>query len=101
MHEWPDECVWKQLQYECWQQDRDPSNYTSTLYMANLEKEWARRGICWRCHREIDRGLDEQMSRMETRAHDAEEKLRRIRSLIAVTPDIDLRPMLMSILDEQ
>jgi hypothetical protein len=101
MHEWPDECVWAQLQYEHSQQDRDLSNYTNMLYLANLEKEWARRGICSRCHREIDRGLDEQMSKLETRAHDAEEKLRRIRSLLTITPDVDLRPKLVSILDEQ
>ncbi|MGA2830064.1 MAG: hypothetical protein ABSF03_28600 [Streptosporangiaceae bacterium] len=41
------------------------------------------------------------MSELERRAHNAEEKLGRIRRVIAVTPDADLRPKLMSILDEQ
>ena len=58
-------------------------------------------GICSRCHRDIDRGLDEQMSELETRERDAADKLGRIRRLIAVTPDADLRPKLMSILDEK
>lgn len=101
IHEWPDECLWAQLQYERWQQGRNLSNYTSTAYLANLENEWARRGICSRCHRDIDRGLDEQVSGLENRAHDAEEKLGRIRRVIAVTPDADLRPKLMGILDKQ
>ena len=100
MQEWPDECLWAQLQYERWQQDRHGSDYTSTAYLANLETEWARRGICSRCHRDIDHGLDEQMSDLESRAHDAMEKLGRMRRLMAVTSDTDLRPKLMSILDE-
>ena len=100
-HEWPDGCLWAQLQYERWQQDRDPGNYTSTKYLSNLENEWARRAICSRCHRDVDRGLDEQMTDLETRAHTAEEKLGRIRRLLAITPDASLRPELMNILDQQ
>ena len=61
LREWPDDCVWAQLQYERWQQDRNGSNYTSPLYLENLEKEWGRRAICSRCHREIDQDLDRQM----------------------------------------
>lgn len=101
LHDWPDECVWAQLQYERWQQGRDGSNYTSTAYLANLESEWARRGICSRCHRDIDRGLDEQISELESRERDAADKLGRIRRLMAITPDADLRPKLMGILDEK
>jgi hypothetical protein len=101
MHQWPDECLWAQLQYERWQQDTKESNYPSTAYLANLDNEWARRGICSRCHREIDHSLDEQMSDLEGRAHDAAERLGRIRRLMAVTPDADLRPKLMGILDEK
>jgi hypothetical protein len=100
MQEWPDECLWAQLQYERWQQDRYGSDYTSMAYLANLETEWARRDICSRCRRDIDHDLDEQMSDLESRAHDAAEKLGRIRRLMAVTPDADLRPKLMGILDE-
>jgi hypothetical protein len=43
LHEWPHECVWAQLQYERWQQDRNP-DYPNTTYLANLANEWARRG---------------------------------------------------------
>ena len=73
----------------------------STAYLANLENEWAGRAICSRCHRDIDPGLDEQMSELETRAQNAAEKLGRIRQVITVTPDADLRPKLVSILDAQ
>lgn len=100
LHEWPDECLWAQLQYERWQQSRN-HGYTNTLYLANLEKEWAGRGICSRCHREVDPDLDQQMSELETRAQNAEDKLGRIRRLITVTPDAALRPQIVSILDEQ
>jgi hypothetical protein len=100
LHEWPDECLWAQLQYERWQQGRD-HNYTSTTYLANLENEWARRSICSRCHRDVDPVRAEQMSELEARAQNAGEKLGRIRRLIMVTPDIALRPEIMSILDEQ
>ena len=86
LYEWPDECLWAQLQYERWQQSRQ-KDYTNTLYLANLETEWARRGICSRCHRDVDRNLDQQMSELEARAQNAEEKLGRIRRLIVVTPD--------------
>jgi hypothetical protein len=100
LYEWPDECLWAQLQYERWQQSAH-DHYTNTAYLANLEKEWARRSICSRCHRDVDRNLDEQMSDLEARTQNAEEKLGRIRRLIAVTPDAALRPKIMSILDEQ
>jgi hypothetical protein len=99
--DWPDACVWAQLQYERSQHGKDPGNYTSTAYLANLGTEWARRAICSRCHRDIDRSLDEQMTELECRAHDAEEKLARIRRLMAVTSDANLRPELMNILDRQ
>lgn len=101
LQHWPDECVWAQLQYERWQQGRNGSNYTSTAYLANLESEWARRGICSRCHRDIDRGLGEQISELESRERDAADKLGRIRRLMAITPDADLRPKLTGILDEK
>ena len=84
-----------------WKQGRNGSNYTSTAYLANLESEWAIRGICSRCHRDIDRGLDEQISELESRERDAADKLGRIRRLMAITPDADLRPKLMGILDEK
>jgi hypothetical protein len=100
IQEWPHECLWAQLQYERQQHNRNASIYTNTAYLANLENEWARRGICPRCHRDIDHDLDEQMSDLESRAHDAAERLGRIRRLMAVTPDTDLRPKLMGILDE-
>jgi hypothetical protein len=100
LYELPDECLWAQLQYERWQQSRH-HDYTNTTYLANLEEEWARRGICSRCHRDIDDALDQQMSELEVRAQNAEEKLGRIRRLIMVTPDAALRPEVMSILDEQ
>ena len=41
------------------------------------------------------------MAELETRAQAAGEKLARIRRVITVTPDADLRPKLMSILDGQ
>jgi hypothetical protein len=100
LYEWPDECVWAQLQYERWQQDSHP-NHPNTTYLANLEKEWARRGICSRCHRDVDPSVDQQVSELEARAQNAEDKLGRIRRLITVTPDTALRPEIMSILDEQ
>ncbi|MGA2830067.1 MAG: hypothetical protein ABSF03_28615 [Streptosporangiaceae bacterium] len=39
LHDWPDECLWAQLQYERWQQGRNLDNYTNTAYLANLENE--------------------------------------------------------------
>ncbi|HUC24519.1 MAG TPA: hypothetical protein VMA73_17565 [Streptosporangiaceae bacterium] len=101
LREWPDDCVWAQLQYERWQQDRNGSNYTSHLYLENLDKEWGRRAICSRCHREIDQDLGEQMLTLETRAGGAEEKLSEIRPLLARTPDSELRPKLIDILDRR
>src|SRR5579859_909053 len=100
LYEWPDECVWAQLQYERCQQDRNPS-YTSTEYLANLEKECSRLCICSGCHREVDESLDTQMSDLEARAHDAADKLGRIRRLLMSTPDTVLRPEIAKILDEQ
>lgn len=100
MYQWPDECVWAQLQYERWQQDKN-SGYTNTEYLANLEKEWTRRGICSRCHREVDENLDTQMSTLEVHAHDATDKLGRIRRLLMSMPDVALRPEIAKILDEQ
>src|SRR6266700_222534 len=81
MQEWPDECVWAQLQWERWQQGGNP-NYTNTTYLANLEKEWSRRNVCSRCHREVDESLDAQMSALEARAQDVTDKLGRIRRLL-------------------
>jgi hypothetical protein len=101
LRDWPDDCVWAQLQYERWQQDRNGSNYTNSMYLENLEKEWGRRAICSRCHREIDQDLGEQMLRLETRAGGAEEKLTEIRLLLARTPDSELRPKLIDVLDKQ
>jgi hypothetical protein len=101
LREWPDDCVWAQLQYERWQQDRNGSNYTSHLYLENLDKEWGRRAICSRCHREIDQDLGEQMLTLETRAGGAEEKLSEIRLLLARTSDSELRPKLIDILDRR
>ena len=89
------------MQYERWQQDRNGTNYTSPLYLENLEKEWGRRAICSRCHREIDQDLNEQMLKLEKRAGSAEEKLTEIRLLLARTPDTELRPKLIDILDKQ
>jgi predicted PP-loop superfamily ATPase len=66
-----------------------------------LENEWARQGICSRCHRDVDTSLDEQISELEARAQTTGEKLGRIRRLIMITPDTALRPEIMSILDEQ
>lgn len=100
LYEWPDECVWAQLQYERWQHDGNP-NYTGAEYLANLEREWARRGICSRCHREIDESLHSQMSTLEARAHDATDKIGRIRRLLMSTPDIALRPEIAKILEQQ
>lgn len=100
LRDWPDECVWRQLQYERWLKGRG-QGYTNTLYLSNLEDEWARRGVCSRCHREIDRDLDEQVSGLESRSRNAEDKLSRIRRVLSVTSDSELRPNLMSILDEQ
>jgi hypothetical protein len=100
LHEWPEECLWAQLQDERWQHDKDGA-YTRSAYLDNLEKEWARRGICSRCHRDIDPSLDQQMSELEARTQNAEDKLGRIRRLIMITPDTSLRPELMTILDEQ
>jgi hypothetical protein len=100
IYEWPDECLWAQVQYERWQQGRD-RDYTNTAYLANLEEEWSRRGICSRCQRDVDANLDQQVSELEARAQNAEDKLGRIRRVIMVTPDAALRPELVSILDEQ
>ena len=100
MYEWPDKCVWAQLQRERWQQDTYPG-YTDTTYLANLEKEWSRRNVCSRCHREVDESLDTQMSALEARAQDATDKLGRIRRLLVSTPDTALRPGIAKILDEQ
>jgi hypothetical protein len=100
LHEWPDECLWAQLQYERWQQSRN-SSYSGTAYLDNLENEWSRRGICSRCHRDVDESLDTQMSDLEGREHNATDKLGRIRRMMAVTSDASLRPEIMKILDEQ
>jgi hypothetical protein len=100
LYEWPDECVWAQLQYERWQHARYPG-YINADYLGNLENEWSRRGICSRCHREVDQSLDTQMSALEARAEDATDKLGRIRRLLMSTPDTILRPEIAKILDEQ
>lgn len=100
LHEWPDECLWAQLQYERWQHTRH-SEPTVDTYLSSLEQEWARRGICSRCHRDLDVGLNQQMADLETRTQNAEEKIGRIRRLIMITPDTALRPKIVEILDEQ
>jgi hypothetical protein len=100
IHDWPDECLWAQLQYERWQQSRGLS-YTDTTYLSNLEQEWARRNLCSRCHRDLDLKLDQQVSELEARVQNAEDKLGRIRRIIMITPDTALRPEVMGILDEQ
>lgn len=100
LHEWPDECLWAQLQYERWQHARN-SSYSGTAYLDNLENEWSRRAICSRCHRDIDASLGTQMSDLEAREHNATDKLGRIRRMMAVTTDASLRPEIMKILDEQ
>jgi hypothetical protein len=99
LYQWPDECVWAQLHYERWQHDSYP-NYTSTEYLANLEREWARRGICSRCHREVGESLDATMSALEARANDTTDKLGRIRRLLMSTPDSALRTEIAKIVDE-
>ena len=100
MYEWPDECVWAQLQWERSQRDRNPS-YTGVEYLENLENEWLRRGVCSRCHRDLDANLDTQVSELESSAHDAADKLGRIRRLLLSTPDAGLRPAIAKIIDEQ
>jgi hypothetical protein len=74
---------------------------TGHLYLETLEREWGRRAICSRCHREIDQDLGGQMMTLETRAGGAEEKLSEIRLLLARTPDSELRPKLIDALDKQ
>lgn len=61
------------MQYERWQHDRRGDGINA-LYLGNLEKEWARRGICSRCHRDIDDNLAQQMLELEGRAQNAEDK---------------------------
>jgi hypothetical protein len=100
LHDWPDECIWAQLQYERWAAERTEHKYT-TPFLENLEREWERRGICSRCHREIDTELNQQISELERRTQTGEDKLTRIRRLMAVTPDAELRPKIMQILDER
>jgi hypothetical protein len=100
MYEWPDECVWAQLKWERWQRESN-SSYTGTTYLANLENEWTRRGICSRCHRELDEDLHTQISALESHAQDAADKLGRIRRLLMSTPDSDLRPAIAKIINEQ
>lgn len=100
MQEWPDECIWAQLQWERQQQDGHP-NYTSLDYLANLEKEWSRRNICSRCLRTVDESLDTQMSELEARVQDATDKLGRIRRLLMTTSDTTLRPEIAKIIDER
>lgn len=100
MQEWPDECVWAQLQWERQQHDGNP-NYTSSTYLANLEKEWGRRSICSRCHRAVDDSLDTQISGLEARVLDATDKLGRIRRLLMTTSDSALRPEIAKIIDER
>lgn len=90
LQEWPDECIWAQLQYERWQDERTEHKYTGE-FLGNLEREWERRGICSRCHRDIDRPLNEQVTALEARVHDAEEKLARISRLLPTTSDQQLR----------
>lgn len=99
LHEWPDECLWAQLQYERCQRDRDPGNYGSVTYLEGLEVEWLRRNLCSRCHRDMDRSIAEQHEDLTGRAEDAERKLADIRAAIARQPDLTLRPVVMSILD--
>jgi hypothetical protein len=66
-----------------------------------LEKEWSRRGICSRCHRTVDENLDTQVSALEARAHDATDKLGRIRQLLMSIVDSAPRPEIAKILAKQ
>lgn len=97
---WPDECVWAQLQSERGLRDQMGNNYGEVVHLANLEAEWGRRGLCSRCRREIGPSLDEQMSELEARVRNAEDKLGRIRQTVATRPDLVLRPEVTKILDE-
>jgi hypothetical protein len=100
LRDWPDECVWAQLQYERWADERTEHKYTGE-FLANLEREWERRGICSRCHREVDSRLDRQMAELEARVHDAEDRLGRIRRLVPATSDQELRAKVNDILGER
>ena len=98
--EWPDECLWWQLKSERHDAERMGLNYTNQQFLANLETEWDRRGLCSRCFREIDQPLAERFVEVEARTASAEDKLGRIRKAVMEKPDIILRPELVRILDE-
>jgi hypothetical protein len=100
MHEWPAECLWAQLQQERSDKERQGSNYTDVTYLDNLERHWSDRGVCSRCLRDIDQGLDEQFSELQARAENAEDKLGRIRKAVMERPDIVMKPEIIRILDE-
>lgn len=95
--EWPDECVWAQLQQERYNCDRMPD--ADTRYLANLEIEWERRGICSRCCREIDQDLAMQFAELKGRAENAERKLGDIRAAVTERPDLLSPPEIRRILD--
>jgi hypothetical protein len=97
LRDWPDECVWAQLQYVRWEDERTEHKYTGD-FLGNLEREWQRRGVCSRCHREIDQPLDQQMTDLQARVHDAEEKLARVRRLLPTTSDPQLRAEVSKVL---
>jgi hypothetical protein len=100
MAEWPDECVWWQLESERYDADSKGGNYVNQQFLENLEMEWLRRNLCSRCLRQIDEPLDERFAELESRARNAEDKLGRIRKAVAESPDIILRPQVGKILDE-
>lgn len=95
--EWPDECVWAELQQERSDHDRRPDG--NTKYLETLEIQWDQRGICSRCHREIDQDLAEQFAELKDRAENAERKLGDIRAAVTERPDLTLRPEIGRILD--
>ena len=97
--DYPDECLWAQLQEERANRDRDPGSYGEAKYLENLEIEWLRRNICSRCHRELDRDLATQFTELKDRAENAEQKLGEIRAALAKYADVMVRPEIGRILD--
>ncbi len=100
VQDYPDECLWAQLQQERASHDRDPANYGETRYLENLETEWLRRNLCSRCHRELDQDIAEQFAEVKGRAENAERKLGEIRAALAKYADVMVRPEIGRILDQ-
>jgi hypothetical protein len=99
MPEWPDDCVWWQLKSERYDAERMGHNYSNTTFLENLEMEWLRRRLCSRCQREIDQSLAERFAELESRTHNAEDKLGRIRVAVQ-RPDLTSPAEVRRILDE-